>query len=256
MAKSRVAPLKFVSIPRLELTAATVGTKIAKQLKDELDIKIHEERFWTDSKVVLAYTKNKKKQFKVFVANCLHQIRTNSDVTQWYYIKTDDNPADDCSRGLSMKKSKRVKRWFNGPEFLWRSKETWVKENTTFGVEDNDTKVKTSVNVNLVGIKNDLLSTLESRISCWKKLKRVFGYIILFVEKVKNCKPSEESRRKSLLDVAILQKAEEIILKLVQEQEFGSDIKSITHKKQNKADVLENKTLQGLKPFIDNGGVM
>ena len=256
MAKSRVAPLKFVSIPRLELTAAAIGTKIAKQLKDELDIKIHEERFWTDSKVVLAYIKNTKKRFKVFVANRLHQIRTDSDVTQWYYIKTDDNPADDCSRGLSMKKSKRVKRWFNGPEFLWRSIETWVKENTTFDVEDNDAEGKTSVNVNLVGIKNDLLSTLESRISCWKKLKRVFGYIILFVEKVKNRKASEESRRKSLLDVAILQKAEEIVLKLVQEQEFGSDIKNITHKKQNKADVLKNRTLQGLKPFIDNSGVM
>ena len=82
MAKSRVAPLKFVSIPRLELTAAAIGTKIAKQLKDELDIKIHEERFWTDSKVVLTYIKNTKKRFKVFVANHLHQIRTNSDVTQ------------------------------------------------------------------------------------------------------------------------------------------------------------------------------
>ena len=231
MAKSRVAPLKFVSIPRLELTAAAIGAKIAKQLKDELDIKIHEERYWTDRKVVLAYIKNTKKRFKVFVANRLHQIRTNSDVTQWYYIKTDDNPADDCSRVLSMKKSKRVKRWFNGPEFLWRSKETWVKENTMFDVEDHDAEVKTSVYVNLVGIKNNLLSTLESRISCWKKLKRVFGYIILFVEKVKNCKASEKSRRKSLLDVAILQKAEEIILKLVQEQEFGSDIKNITHKK-------------------------
>ena len=130
-----------------------------------------------------------------------------------------------------MKKSNRVKRWFNVLEFLWRSKETWVKENTTFDIEDNDAEVKTSVNVNLVAIKTDLLSTLESRISCWKKLKRVSGYILLFVEKVKNRKASEESRRKSLLDVAILQTAEEIILKLVQEQEFGSDIKNITHKK-------------------------
>ena len=82
MAKSRVAPLKFESIPRLELTAAAIGTKIAKQLKDELDIKIHKERFWTDSKVVLTYIKNTKKRFKVFVANHLHQIRTNSNVTQ------------------------------------------------------------------------------------------------------------------------------------------------------------------------------
>ena len=61
MAKLRVTPLTFVSIPRLELTAATIGTKIAKHLKDELDMKIHEERFQTDSKVVLAYIKNTKK---------------------------------------------------------------------------------------------------------------------------------------------------------------------------------------------------
>ena len=54
----------------------------------------------------------------------------------------------------------------------------------------------------------------------------------------------------------ILQKAEEIVLKLVQEQEFGSDIKNHTHTKQNKADVLKNKTFQGLKPFIDNSDVM
>ena len=91
--------------------------------------------------MVLACIKNRKKRFKVFVANRLHKIRTNSDVTQWYYIKTDDNPVDYCSRDLSMKKSKRVKRWFNGPGFLWRSKETWVKENTTFDVEDNVAEV-------------------------------------------------------------------------------------------------------------------
>ena len=56
--KSRVAPVKYVSIPRLELTAATLSVKISKMLRDELDIHISSEVFWTDSQVVLGYINN------------------------------------------------------------------------------------------------------------------------------------------------------------------------------------------------------
>ena len=55
IARSRVTPLKFVSVPRLELTAATIAVKVATHLKQELDIKVDEEMFWTDSRVVLSY---------------------------------------------------------------------------------------------------------------------------------------------------------------------------------------------------------
>ena len=51
--KSRVAPVKFVSIPRFELSALSV--KISKMLKSELDIHVADEIFWTDSKVFLGY---------------------------------------------------------------------------------------------------------------------------------------------------------------------------------------------------------
>ena len=67
--KARVSPLKYVSIPRLKLVAATLSVKIALLLREELDIEITKEYFWTDSKVALGYISNSSKRFKIFVAN-------------------------------------------------------------------------------------------------------------------------------------------------------------------------------------------
>ena len=77
MAKSRVAPLKFMSVPRLELTAAALAVKIAVQFREELDMEVHDEVFWTDSRVVLGYIQNTKR-FKTFVANRIHQIKSHT----------------------------------------------------------------------------------------------------------------------------------------------------------------------------------
>ena len=81
--KSRVAPIKYVSIPRLELTAATLSVKISKILRDELDIHISSEVFWTDKQVVLGYINSDSRRFKIFVANRVQFIRDNTDIEQW-----------------------------------------------------------------------------------------------------------------------------------------------------------------------------
>ena len=110
MAKSHVTSLRFVSVPRLEMTAATLAVKVATHLKQKLDIKVDEEMFWTDSRLVISYIQNTKRCFKMFVANRIYQIKSNFDVSQWYYIQTNENPADGCSRGLKMKRDSSVKR--------------------------------------------------------------------------------------------------------------------------------------------------
>ena len=91
--KSRVSPIKYVSIPRLELTAATLSIKMSKLIKKELDIKDYEETYWTDSKVILGYINNEVKRFKIFVANRVLTIKESSNVEQWKYISSKDNPA-------------------------------------------------------------------------------------------------------------------------------------------------------------------
>ena len=80
--KSRVAPVKYVSILRFELTPATLSVKISKMLKDELDIHISSEVFWTESQVVLGYMNNDSQRFQIFVANCVQFVGDNTDIEQ------------------------------------------------------------------------------------------------------------------------------------------------------------------------------
>ena len=98
--KSTVVPLKYISIPRLELTAATLSINMFKLLTSELQFGITKEVFWTDSQVVLSYIKNQTIPFKTFVANRIQTIKDQSDVTQWQYVPSKSNPADYGSRGL------------------------------------------------------------------------------------------------------------------------------------------------------------
>ena len=93
MTKSRVPLTKFVSIPRLELTATALSIKVSTMLRRELTIHpTIKEYFWTDSEVVLGYVNNDTKCFKIFVANTVQLIRENSDVNQWMYVDSRSNP--------------------------------------------------------------------------------------------------------------------------------------------------------------------
>ena len=94
MGKARVTPKKFVSIPRLELVAVTLAIKMANFLGKELNIDSLQETFWSDSKVVLGYIRNTIKKFKILVANRIQQMHENSEVIQWRYVPSKDNPAD------------------------------------------------------------------------------------------------------------------------------------------------------------------
>ena len=103
MAKVRVTPRKFVSIPRLELVAAVLAVKISALIKKEFEMEELTEYLWTDSKVVLGYIANDSRAFKTFVANRVQAIQEYSSANQWNYIPSEDNPADDTSRGMAFK---------------------------------------------------------------------------------------------------------------------------------------------------------
>ena len=144
MAKSRVTPIKFVSIPRLELVATTLSIKVSMMLRKELTIhsKI-KEYFWTYGQVVVSYINSNSKRFKIFMANRVQLIKENPDVSQWMYIESKFNPADETSLGLSAS-NQETKRWVRGPEFLWKNEFSWVNQGDkeTLELDEDDPEVK------------------------------------------------------------------------------------------------------------------
>jgi len=99
--KVRLAPLKTVSIPRLELMAATLAAQIDSFLCSELEfLQQQTSTFWTDSMSVLLMLNNTNTRFPVFVANRFTKIEVSSP-SQWRYVNSELNAADHVSRGLS-----------------------------------------------------------------------------------------------------------------------------------------------------------
>ncbi|XP_048753936.2 uncharacterized protein LOC125665332 [Ostrea edulis] len=119
MGKSRVAPLKQTTIPRLELTAATVAVRTNKMLLRELDIHVDCVMYSTDSMAVLRYIQNSTARFHTFVANRLAVIHEGSQPTDWRYINTKLNPADNASRGISADGLLKQENWIKDPNFLF-----------------------------------------------------------------------------------------------------------------------------------------
>lgn len=124
LGKARVTPLKAVTVPRLELTAAVLSARVSEQLKGKLDIEITDEVFWTDSGVVLGYIANSVRRFHVFVANRVQEIQDKTSISQWRYVDTKTNPADEASRGLRARELAQSK-WIQGPDFLWKPETEW-----------------------------------------------------------------------------------------------------------------------------------
>ena len=144
--------MRPISIPRLELQAATLSVKMYRVLVDELTYKISKATFWSDSQTTLQYIKNEFKRFQTYVANRVAEIREVTSPDQWRHCPGKVNPADDASRGLKPSKLSCRHRWWRGPEFLWEAEECWPGVVTYGEVPDSDPEVRISANVHLIHV--------------------------------------------------------------------------------------------------------
>ena len=181
--KARLAPIKATSVPRLELTAATVSVRIGQLLSKELDIDQADITYYTDSTTVLRYIGNEQKRFHVFVANRVQLIRDCSTPSQWKYVSSTQNPADDASRGLDATALINDQRWIKGPNFLWEKEEEWPSPPSCFTSEpipDDDPEVKRLIACNLteVNASTTTVHKLMNHFSDWYKLKKAVSVFL------------------------------------------------------------------------------
>ena len=86
ISKTRLAPIKTLTIPRLELQAAVVAARLKTKILEEIDFEVDETHFWSDSKIVLHYLSNTQRRFSVYVSHRVAEIASKSDVKEWHHI--------------------------------------------------------------------------------------------------------------------------------------------------------------------------
>ena len=198
MGKLRVTSKKYVAMPLLELVAAVLSVKIAALMRTELDIEWKNQTFWRDIKVVLDYINNNTKKFKIFVANRIQQIHEGSNASQWRYVPSKMNPADNSSRRLDANKNTSSSKWFQVPEFLWHNETFWPAERTE-AITDEDPEVRHLLIANRITENYGMLSCLTERISAWKKLKKIVAIMIQYKQKLCHSKRLSGKRGSAII---------------------------------------------------------
>ncbi|XGW07913.1 hypothetical protein V3C99_010771 [Haemonchus contortus] len=126
MSKSRLAPLhQSITIPRLELSALTIGAKLLSFIAGEMDFELSRKFLWTDNTVAVKWANSCGKIVPVFVRNRVKTIQSVTSDVIMHCVPTKDNPADIGSRGATLTELQATDKWWNGPDFLMRDETTW-----------------------------------------------------------------------------------------------------------------------------------
>ena len=227
--KCKVVPNKpAFTIPRLELMACVLSTHLSRIVKGQLPWS-GKEFFWSDSSVALGYIRNTSTRFKVFVANRVQTIRDRTEVKDWHQVSSEDNPADDGSRG------NQSLRWLQGPNFLYECK---LPDPVSSDVPDiSDACV---LSVSCTNLKIRLFRN-------WFSTRKVWAWVLRFIN---NCQVKRE-RQSGDLSLDNIIKAEVLLLKMAQFQDFSEEIGTLSN-----GGSLRNCKLSKLDCFLDKNGLL